>query len=230
MHPKYPTILMLMPYFGQWPEWIDLYIESCKWNPTVDWLFFTDCGEPTNKAPNVTYVHISLSDFVDQFSQKIGTPIALEAPYKLCDLKPAYGDALESHLDGYDFWGFGDIDVIYGNIRRFYSENIRPYKVVSSHKHLLSGHFCLLQNTPLMRHAYRSLKNWKVVFNQPDYQKFDEISFGNFLIQSHTRRHPLLQPHFAHLNKFAPSYYEEQYATFLSNQRASHNLTRGNHP
>ncbi|WP_420882928.1 DUF6625 family protein [Zooshikella ganghwensis] len=37
------TIAIIIPYFGQWPEWIDLYIESCKHNPSIDWLLFSDC-------------------------------------------------------------------------------------------------------------------------------------------------------------------------------------------
>ena len=52
-------LIMLMPYFGRWPEWINLFIESCRWNPDVRWRFYTDCGEPENKADNVDYVHLS---------------------------------------------------------------------------------------------------------------------------------------------------------------------------
>jgi hypothetical protein len=42
---------------------MNLYIESCKCNPDVRWRFFTDCGEPENKAPNVDYVHLSFADY-----------------------------------------------------------------------------------------------------------------------------------------------------------------------
>ena len=33
---KDKKIIMLMPYFGKWPVWMDLYIESCKWNPSIN--------------------------------------------------------------------------------------------------------------------------------------------------------------------------------------------------
>ncbi|MBV8227913.1 MAG: hypothetical protein JO232_22290 [Verrucomicrobia bacterium] len=46
-------IMILIPYFGRWPEWINLFIETCKWNPEVCWLLYTDCGEPENKAENI---------------------------------------------------------------------------------------------------------------------------------------------------------------------------------
>jgi hypothetical protein len=28
-------LIMLMPYFGRWPDWMNLFIESCKLNPDV---------------------------------------------------------------------------------------------------------------------------------------------------------------------------------------------------
>ena len=58
-----PSLIMLILYFGRWPEWIDLFVESCKWNPSVRWLLYTDCGEPENKADNVDYVHLSFDDY-----------------------------------------------------------------------------------------------------------------------------------------------------------------------
>lgn len=39
-----PWLILLMPYFGRWPEWINLFVESCKGNPGVRWRFYTDCG------------------------------------------------------------------------------------------------------------------------------------------------------------------------------------------
>ena len=32
-------IAMIVPYFGKWPEWMDLYLYSCSKNPQVDFLF-----------------------------------------------------------------------------------------------------------------------------------------------------------------------------------------------
>ena len=33
------------------------------------------------------------------------------------DLRPAYGVLFEEYLDGYDFWGHCDLDVLFGRIR-----------------------------------------------------------------------------------------------------------------
>ena len=42
-------------------------------------------------------------------------------PYKLCDLKPAYGHIHERDIAGYRFFGYGDIDIVYGQISDFYT-------------------------------------------------------------------------------------------------------------
>ena len=28
-------IAILIPYFGEWPAWIDFFVESCRWDPVV---------------------------------------------------------------------------------------------------------------------------------------------------------------------------------------------------
>lgn len=44
-------IVILIPYFGRWPDWFPLYLESCRANPSVDSIFFTDCAVPDNPPP-----------------------------------------------------------------------------------------------------------------------------------------------------------------------------------
>lgn len=35
---------IIIPYFGKFPEWFNLYLYSCKKNPEVDFIFYTDCS------------------------------------------------------------------------------------------------------------------------------------------------------------------------------------------
>lgn len=89
-----------MPYFGSWPVWINLYIESCKYNSDINWLFFTDCGEPENKATNIKYIHMSFTDYKKLASKKLGIDFSAANPYKLRDLRPTYGLIHEDHTKG----------------------------------------------------------------------------------------------------------------------------------
>ncbi|MFC3608426.1 DUF6625 family protein [Stutzerimonas tarimensis] len=57
----------------------------------------------------------SFSAYCDRVSERFGIDFHPEFPYKLGDIKPALGFVHQEELQGIDFWGFGDIDVIYGN-------------------------------------------------------------------------------------------------------------------
>ncbi|WP_371417607.1 DUF6625 family protein [Anabaena sp. UHCC 0187] len=35
-------IAIIIVYFGQWPVWFPAFLESCRYNSSVNWLFFTD--------------------------------------------------------------------------------------------------------------------------------------------------------------------------------------------
>ncbi len=176
------SIAILIPYFGNWPRWMNFFIESCRANPTIDWIFFTDSAPPENRARNVRYVQASFAEYKDELAQKLGTKIAADAPYKLCDVRPALPYAHADLVEGYDFVGFGDIDVIYGDIRAFYdSETLDRYDLLSSHRDRVSGHLCLFRNAPEMVTAFQRVSGWKDAFGNRDYVNFDERAFYNYL-------------------------------------------------
>jgi hypothetical protein len=112
---------------------------SALCNPTVDFMFFTDTDvEP---AKNIIVHQMHFSDFQQLARQAFEFPIVLDRPYKLCEYKQAYGYILQEYINGYDFWGFGDLDLVYGDIRAFLTEK------VLEHKFLLGwGHLTLLHN------------------------------------------------------------------------------------
>ena len=148
------SIRFVIPYFGCWPFWMDFFLAGCARNPDIDWLFFTDCGIPQNVPDNVTFIEISYSDYCALVSERLGIDFSPADSYKLCDIKPAFGYIHAEHLDGYDFWAFGDVDVVYGNLRKYFTANRLATKdLFATHARRISGHLCLLRNTPTMREA-----------------------------------------------------------------------------
>ena len=176
-------ILMLMPYFGKWPEWMNLFIESCKYNPTIDWIFFTDCGRPENKAKNVKYVKMGLKMFNKLASIRLGISIDIKSNFKLCDFRPTYGKIFEDYLNGYDYWGWGDIDLIYGDLRRFFNEKIMKYDIISTSPTIISGPLSLLKNSPEIINLYSSIKDWKGKLKNKECIIFDENYFSAFILK-----------------------------------------------
>ncbi|MCX5706136.1 MAG: hypothetical protein NTW13_00420, partial [Candidatus Omnitrophica bacterium] len=177
------TIIMLMPYFGNWPEWFNLYLETCKQNTTINWLFFTDCPEPENKCLNVRYIRMSFEEFRKYAGEKLGFPLNMSHPYKICDLRVAFGVIFDEYIAGYDYWGFGDIDLLYGNIRKFLTDNILRYNVISFHSHSLSGSFSCFKNNLELKYMYRYLNNWQDKLSRDNwYDELDKL-LGKILIK-----------------------------------------------
>jgi hypothetical protein len=172
-------ILVLMPYFGRWPEWLFLYLETCRYNPTIDWMFFTDCGSVAEAPANVRFVRMSFADLQSLASNKLGLPVALNRPYKLCDLRPAYGKVFEEFLDGYAFWAFGDLDVVYGNLREALTQEILRHDLISFHEDHISGHLCLFRNNEMTRSLYARVAGFAVSLTSDRYDINDELLFPN---------------------------------------------------
>jgi hypothetical protein len=173
-------IAILIPYFGKWPVWMNFFVESCRANRTIDWILIGDDDPPENRAPNVRHVQTTLGQYSRLLAQRLGTKLVVDDPYKLCDLRPALPRVHTDLVRVYDFVGFGDLDVIYGDIRAFYDDDLLDrYDLVSSHRDRVSGHLCLMRNTPEMVTAYERAPGWKRAVNSKEHFGFDERGLYN---------------------------------------------------
>lgn len=139
---------MLIPYFGRWPEWMSLYLYTCSRNPMVDFHFFTDCGVPQVTYANTIFHETSFDEYLIRVKDTVGIVLPMRGD-KLPDLKPLYGrihaDLIREH--GYQWWGFGDLDVAYGDLSALLSV-IKDCRIelITTHIYQISGHFCLIKS------------------------------------------------------------------------------------
>ncbi|MDR2092453.1 MAG: hypothetical protein LBP58_03930 [Azoarcus sp.] len=177
-----PRISFLIPYFGRWPFWMPLFLESCRYNPDIDWLFFSDCDVPANLPTNVRIQCIAYADYCALVSERLDIDFRPENPYKLCDLRPALGYIHEESLANCDFWAFGDIDIIYGRLRKFFNnQRLQRYDLISNHARRISGHLCLIRNTPRMNNLFKIIPDWQQRFCGP-HQALDEGAFSRLFL------------------------------------------------
>lgn len=179
-----PRIRFLIPYFGRWPFWMPFFLESCRHNPDIDWLFFSDCGVPDNLPANVVIESMTFADYCQRVSERLGISFNPRSAYKLCDIKPALGYIHADRLDGFDFWGFSDIDLVYGNLRAYFSaERLARFDLLSTHERRISGHLCLMRNDARMREAFMQVPGWQRAFQQAEHLAFDEGAFSRLFIR-----------------------------------------------
>lgn len=171
-------IVALFPYFGTLPSLYGAWRASALDNASVDFMFFTDCDvEP---APNIIVHKMTFEAFQQLVQRKFDFPIVLDRPYKICDYRPAFAYILADYVRGYDFWGWGDLDVVYGDIRHFITD-----EVLSHHKMISGwGHFTLYHNdedtnTYFMKEI-EGYKSCKEVFATNKTCFFDEYRHKGF--------------------------------------------------
>jgi len=81
----------------------------------------------------------------------------------------------EDWLKDYDFWGYGDLDLIYGNIRKFCNDQVlQEYDIISGRKKYLTGHFALYRNNETVNNLYKNHRWHQHIFQHPAHKAFDE--------------------------------------------------------
>jgi len=141
-------IAVLVAYFGRWPDYLRLFLESCRHNPSIDFLLIGDCGPlPSDASPPNCRLHsMTLAEFNRLASAQLGFSVTVCRPYKLCDLKPLYGRIFSKLLGDYDFWGWCDLDLAFGNIRKFAGDEVlSSCDVFSCNRWYVSGPFTLVR-------------------------------------------------------------------------------------
>lgn len=184
--PKH-KIVVLVCYFGHFPWYFNYFLHSCKYNPTVDFLIFTDIDYSYELPSNVVFVKKSLQEIRTMASNKLGYGVNMDSPYKLCDYKPALGFIFSEYIDDYDFWGHSDIDIIFGDIRSFITEEVLDnFDFISSRPEWTTGFFTLSRNNELMRSIFGRGKDCRKVFTDARYRGFDEFNFLHMQIDERT--------------------------------------------
>lgn len=166
--------LLIMPYFGTFPPYIRLWIDSCEKNPDFDWLVVTDNAPPCTLPGNMKWVQKQFDELREDFQRKFSFKLWLKKPYKLCDYKGFYGYLFSEYLQGYDFWGYCDCDVIFGQLHKFL-----PDELLSQYDKLLkSGHLSLIRNTPQINENFRNYDAYRLVLSSPVIYGYDEAVDG----------------------------------------------------
>lgn len=169
------SIVIIFPYFGTLPVQYQMWRESALHNPIVDFMFFTDADvEPTK---NIKVHKMQFSDFQQIAQKAFDFPIVLDRPYKLCEYKQAYGYILQDYIKDYDFWGFGDLDLVYGDIREFLTDKVLERKFLLGWGHLTLLHNDEDTNTYFMKQV-SGYQNYKEAFSTSKITFFDEFGYN----------------------------------------------------
>jgi hypothetical protein len=99
--------------------------------------------------------------------------------HKLCDFKPFFGLAFKDLLSEYDFWGFCDVDMIFGDLSKLLTSNFfHQTDVFSAHDKQIVGHFTLIRNNERLNHLGLAMEDWQAACLSPATAMVDEKQFS----------------------------------------------------
>jgi len=149
----------------------------------VNWLIHTDCPPVEDHPENVAFEHMTRRQYVQHVNSRLNIGFRSKSNYKLCDLKPMYGVIWEEPIGDFDFFGYGDIDVIYGDIRHFYTDAVLENNIISTHEWCFSGHLSLIRNRNWLKNAYLQIPDWRALVESEEPARLDEDYFSDVFVR-----------------------------------------------
>ena len=168
-------LAVLLPYYGELPKYFSLWLDSLS-HMTFEVICFTDlkiCGAPRN----LIIKPMTLEQIRLLAVRKLGVQVNLTQPYKLCDLKPMYGKIFEDYIKNYDYWAFGDCDLLYGRSLNQTLEGLlnRKYDIISFREKWISGGLTIMKNVNAVNLLFKNAQNLGSILASCKCEYFDEL-------------------------------------------------------
>lgn len=129
--------------FRKLPNYFNVWLKSAGMNPEIDFLVITTDTTKYNLPANIEIKNYTFDWVLDRVRSKFDCPIDIRDPYKFCDTRPMFGYLFPEWFEGYEFWGGCDLDVVFGDIRAFITDEV----LEKYDKILTRDHFYLYRNT-----------------------------------------------------------------------------------
>lgn len=176
-------VIFIIPYYGKMPEYFTAWLISAKAQKNIDFLLVTDLIKENKniKSDNIKILPWSFEQLKKHIQSKFNFKIALDKPYKLCDYRVAYGYIFAGNIENYDFWGYCDIDTVFGNLYKFLEKPMNKYDSIGRW-----GHLSIYRNTPEINQLFTSnsgLFNYQEVFADSRSYCFDETTGIKMMIK-----------------------------------------------
>ena len=143
------TIAIIVTWFGKLPEYFPAWLRSAENNTDIDFYLIFD-QDVYSESQNIHFIKTTLQREVERIGKALNEKITINKPYKFCDLRIFFGEAYKDILKNYEFWGYCDIDLVFGNIRKFLSDDI----LENYDRFYDWGHLSIFRNNYKMNHLY----------------------------------------------------------------------------
>lgn len=175
-------IVLIQVWMGKIPDYFWYHYPTTKNLKNIDFLFYTDQIDFKLDSENYNIKYINREILQDKLSEILESEIKILSNKKISDVKSAYGEIFYEDIKGYDYFGFYDIDTLFGDLNFWVREYIEEYDLISFGTPIfhdrISGPLIIMKNSKRMRELYRlSLENFKKCFTHNEVEAWDEHAF-----------------------------------------------------
>lgn len=167
-------ICFIICWFGKLPDYFSVWMKTCRYNPNIEFMVFTDAVTNKELPKNIKLIRFTMPMLKERIKKIVIDGARISEAYRVCDFRPMYGKLFHEELKGYDFWGYCDLDVVFGDI-----EHILVEKDLNKDAIFNYGHFTLIKNSTRMNELYKekgALFNYKTVSKHEAIFAFDETT------------------------------------------------------
>jgi len=176
---------VLALYIGPWPKWMPVFCRSAAMNPSIDFLLLGSEPLPL-AAPNLHFHPTTLAGIEQRIRAKLSVQPAPLSPYKLCDLRPMFGELFDEYLASYQFWAHADLDVVFGDLRRqiLTEDMLAAYDIISTNPTRMNGPLSFWRNVPAVNGLFRQNSKHIEILQTESNQVFDEIGINDIILNN----------------------------------------------
>jgi len=161
--------ILLTPFFGEFPPWFD--------------LFLADFNRTMKPQGYTLMLDVDLPDFKERVKSKLGIDCRIErGSPKAWDYRGSLGILYEEEIKDYDFYGHCDLDVVWGQINKWASdEALSELDVYSSHSEYVCGCFSLYRNSSGVKNLFYNCPTWQMNLISPEPTGWIERDYSRIL-------------------------------------------------
>jgi hypothetical protein len=168
------SIALVVCYFGNLPNYFGLTLKTMAANASIDWILLGDTPEQINCPNNVQRIHMTFPEFLKRIEMAGNTEVKVNSVYDIYNFKITYGLAFADYLSRYDYWGYTDLDILFGDLRKYV-----PEEILSNFDRIhCRGHLSVLRNSLEVNSAFKlptpGCIDYKKQFIDQSYGQFDE--------------------------------------------------------
>ena len=150
--------ILIQIWFGPIPDYFWYHYETTKNLNGFDFLFITDQLDFNLDSENYRVMYLDKFSLENLLYVKTKHRIKILNNKKICDLKASLGDLFYDDIKDYEYFGFYDIDTLFGDVNKICEHQSEHYDVITfadtKYHSRIGGPFTIIKNNERLRKLY----------------------------------------------------------------------------